>query len=293
MPTQAPPAIGAHVSIAGGLSRSLARADAVGARAIQIFVTNPRGWAPGPDPASVEVTAFRDGIAARNLPVFVHAPYLINPGAPDALVAARSAAALAVALERATLIGASGVVVHAGSAVRADNFDAALRQAADLLRGVLDAAPDGAPPLLIEPTAGGGAALASTVESLGRYLDVIDDDRVGVCLDTCHLHAAGHDLALPGALKRTIAAAARLIGPDRIRLMHVNDSRDPAGSRRDRHASIGAGTIGVDGLLDLFTAPGLRGVALIVETPETEQVADIQTLVRLSDEAKGQSSPSR
>jgi deoxyribonuclease-4 len=275
--------IGAHISIAGGLARALTRADSVGARAIQIFVTNPRGWAPGPDPGSAEVAAFRAGIDERGLPVFVHAPYLINPGAPDALVAARSAAALAVVIERATLIGASGVVVHAGSAVRADRHDEALAQAADLIRGVLDAAPDGAPQLLVEPTAGGGAALASDVPSLGRYLAAVDDPRVGVCLDTCHLHAAGHDLVPVGALKRTVAAVVRTIGAGRIGLVHVNDSRDPCGSKRDRHASMGNGTIGVESFGELFTAPGLRGVPLVVETPEIDQAVDIEVLTTLRD----------
>ncbi|MCW2526144.1 MAG: nfo [Pseudonocardiales bacterium] len=275
--------IGAHISIAGGLSRALTRADSVGAQVIQIFVTNPRGWAPGPDPAPAEVTAFRDGIAERALPVFVHAPYLINPGAPDALVAARSAAALAVAIERATLIGASGVVVHAGSAVRADRHDEALTQAGDLIRGVLDAAPDGAPRLLVEPTAGGGAALASDVASLGRYLAALDDPRVGVCLDTCHLHAAGHDLAPIGALKRTVASVTRTIGAGRIGLVHVNDSRDPCGSKRDRHASMGNGTIGIESFGELFTTPGLRGVPFVVETAEVDQAADIEVLTKLRE----------
>jgi deoxyribonuclease-4 len=277
--------VGAHVSIAGGLLKALDRADAVGAEVIQIFVTNPRGWAAGPDPDPLQVAAFRAGAAERRLPVFVHAPYLINVGAPDALIAARSAAGLAVAIERATLVGADGVVVHAGSAVRADRFDAALAQAGDLIRGVLDTAPDGAPDLLIEPTAGGGAALASTVPSLAAYLAAIDDPRVGVCLDTCHLHAAGHNLTGPGALTKTIRSVVRSIGRGRIGLVHVNDSRDPAGSRRDRHACVGDGTIGTEPLADLFRTPGLRGVPMVVETPDADQARDLATLARLRSAA--------
>ncbi len=273
--------IGAHVSIAGGLvSGALRRADAIGAGAIQIFITNPRGWSPGPDPEAADVAAFRSGADERGLQVFVHAPYLINLGAPDPLVATRSEAALALAVARATALGARGVVVHAGSAVVPGRLDAALAQAAAAVGRVLDGAPDGAPRLLIEPTAGGGAALASDLTSLGRYLAALGhDERVGLCLDTCHLHAAGHDLSAPGGVRRTVAAIVRSVGRGRIGLVHVNDSRDRAGSRRDRHASLGTGTIGADAFGELFTAPGTRHVPLVVETPEADQLADL-TLLR-------------
>jgi deoxyribonuclease IV len=270
--------IGAHVSVSGGLVRgALPLSDRVDAEVIQIFVANPRGWAaPAPDAAGDE--AFRAACTERGLPVFVHAPYLINFGSPSAETLARSAAALEFSLRRGAAVGASGVVVHAGSAVLGNRWDEAMEQ---VRAQVLPLLRDDGPRLLIEATAGGGGALASDVESLGAYLDVLDDPRVGICLDTCHLHAAGHDLSAPGGTKKTIAALIRRIGRGRIGLVHVNDSRDPVGSKRDRHAALGEGTIGLDGLRGLFAAPGLRGVPMVVETADADHARDVATLKAL------------
>jgi deoxyribonuclease-4 len=154
---------------------------------------------------------------------------------------------------------------------------------------VLPLIDDAGPRLLIEPTAGGGGALASDVDSIGAYLDALDDARVGVCLDTCHLHAAGHDLRTQ--LRSTVNAIARRIGRGRIGLVHVNDSRDPCGSKRDRHASVGSGSIGLDGLRDLFAIAALRGVAMVVETDDTGHAADIAALKALRTETGRQKAP--
>ena len=242
--------IGAHVSAAGGLARALPRADAIGAEALQVFVANTRAWAhPAGDPAGDE--EFR-ATCAR--PLFVHAPYLINFGSPSPDTLARSTRALEFSLRRAAAIGARGLVVHAGSAVLGNRWDEAVRQVREHVLPVLEAI-DG-PELLIEPTAGGGGALASDAASLAAYLDVLGrSERVGVCLDTCHLHAAGHDLSTREAFATALRAYGRAAGRGRIGLVHVNDSRDPAGSKRDRHASIGAGTIGRDAFAALFTSP--------------------------------------
>jgi deoxyribonuclease-4 len=170
--------------------------------------------------------------------------------------------------------------VHAGSAVLADRLDDALRRLPDHLLPVLDTAPG--PPLLIEPTAGGGAALAAGPTSLAAYLDTVGrDERVGVCLDTCHVHAAGHDLSTAPGFAAALRVYTRAVGRGRIGLIHVNDSRDPAGSRRDRHETIGAGTIGRESFAALFASPVIRGVPLVVETADTSHRADIATLVAL------------
>jgi deoxyribonuclease IV len=268
--------IGAHVSVAGGLVRVLPRADAVGAEALQIFLANSRAWAhPVTDPAADE--QFRDSCAR---PVFVHAPYLINFGSPSPDTLARSARALEFSLRRAAAIGARGVVVHAGSAVLGNRWPDAMRQLRAHVLPVLDAVDS--PALLIEPTAGGGGALASDAGSLSAYLDVLGrSERIGVCLDTCHLHAAGHDLATRAGFAAALRAYGRAAGPGAIKLVHVNDSRDPAGSKRDRHASIGAGTIGRDSFAALFHTSVTRGVPLIVETAEADHAADITTLKAL------------
>jgi deoxyribonuclease-4 len=273
--------VGAHISAAGGLGRALPRAAEVGAEVIQVFVANPRAWAPPPpDP---------DGDAAFaadcRLPVFVHAPYLINFGSPSADTLARSGDALAFSLRRAAAIGARGVVLHAGSAVLGNRWEDAMAQVRAAVLGVLDAVPE-APRLLIEPTAGGGGALAADPPSLAAYLDALGrDERIGVCLDTCHMHAAGADLSTPESFGRTLRAYARSVGPGRIGLLHVNDSRDPAGSKRDRHESIGRGTIGLDPFAALFAAPATRRVPMVVETLDTQQAADIAAVKKLREAA--------
>ncbi len=270
--------VGAHVPVSGGLARgAFARADAIGAEAVQIFAGNPRGWAETPfDPATDD--AFRAACAARSMPVFVHAPYLINFGSPVPETLSRSARALAFTLCRADALGAAGVVVHAGSAVSGNRYDDAMRQVRERVLPLLDGA---RARLLIEPTAGGGGALASTVDSLAAYLDVLGDQRVGVCLDTCHLHAAGHDISTRQGMARTLAATVRAIGRGRIGLVHVNDSRDPAGSKRDRHAALGDGTIGLASFAALFSSPATRGVPLVVETAPADHARDIAALKEL------------
>lgn len=278
MPPVRRSAIGAHVAVAGGLSRALAHAERIGAEVVQLFVANPRAWrAPGVDERGD--AGFAEACAERGLAVYVHAPYLVNFGSPSADTRAHSAGALQFSLERARRIGARGVVLHAGSAVGA-SWDTAMAQVRRCVLPVLDAVPG--VPLLVEPTAGGGGALASDAASLAGYLDVLGrDERVGVCLDTCHMHAAGHDLSSPHSFAAALRAFGKAAGRGRIGLVHVNDSRDPAGSRRDRHASLGAGTIGGEPFGRLFSAPAVRGVPFVVETEESCHPADVATLKRL------------
>ena len=279
MPPSLPP-IGAHISVAGGLLRALPRIASVGATAAQVFVANSRAWAePSFDPALDEEFA-----ASCAVPVYVHAPYLINFGSPSEVTLEKSLSAMQFSLRRAAAIGARGVVVHAGSAVLGNARDLALKQTREAVLRALDAVPS-APALLIEPTAGGGGALAADAGSTAEYLAMFDgDERLGLCLDTCHLHAAGHDLSNADGLLRTFRAFKRI---GRIGLLHVNDSRDPAGSKRDRHASPGAGTIGLDALAALFRSPVTRRVPMIIETEDVNHAADIATVRGLAARAAG------
>jgi deoxyribonuclease-4 len=189
-------------------------------------------------------------------------------------------------------------VLHAGWSVGAAP-DRALRQVREHLLPVLDGAWTRSsarrPPLaLVEPTAGGAGALASDAPSLGDYLDALGrDERMGVCLDTCHMHAAGHDLGSPDSFARALRMFARAAGRGRVRLVHVNDSHDPAGSRRDRHAAVGRGRIGRDAFGALFTVPGVGRAALVVETAEADQAADIATLKALRTAARPLTAPPR
>jgi deoxyribonuclease-4 len=252
------------VPVAGGWLKALAYAEEISAAAVQVFVSNPRGWALSPgDPAKDE--EFRGRCADASLPVFVHAPYLVNFGSPTEATLRKSVDAVAHSLARGAAIGARGVVVHAGSCVASAHRDDAMVQLREHLLPLLDRE---GPALLIEPTAGGGQALCSTVQDLGPYFAQLDDhERLGVCLDTCHAFAAGHDLAAPGGMKKTLDALVRAVGRSRLQLVHANDSKDPLGSLRDRHESIGAGHIGKDPFAELFRHPATRNVPVVVETP--------------------------
>ena len=265
------PLIGAHVPTAGGLARSaLPYREAVGACAVQVFVSNPRGWALSDgDPAQDE--AFRAGCA--DVPVYVHAPLLVNLGSPTPATVKRSKQALAHCLRRGRAIGARAVVFHAGSAVDSGHARVALRQVRRALRPLLDeAAETGGPRLLVEPSAGGGRCLAARVEDLGPYLEAVDwHPWLGVCFDTCHAWAAGHDLAAPGGMAATLDALVTTIGADRRALVHANDSKDACGSARDRHESVGKGTIGEAAFGELLAHPAVASrVPVIVETPNDD-----------------------
>ena len=271
---------------------ALPYARRVQAQAVQVFLGNPRGWATG-DSDPDQDNAFGNVCAAERLPVFVHTQYLINLGSPQPVTYERSVAALGKALERAEAVGAAGLVLHAGSAVDPASRDLALAQTREALLPLLDSLetrqPSGVLRLLIEPTPGGAGALAATVEDLGPYFDALDHHpRLGVCLDTCHAYAAGHDLAAPGGVRRTLNLLVKTVGRGRLGLVHANDSRDPLGSKRDRHASIGVGTIGIDPFAELFVHPATRGVPLIIETPGGEQqhLKDVKALKRLRDTAR-------
>lgn len=278
--------VGSHTPTAGGLARAaLPYVDAAGSEAVQVYVSNSRGWAlPPGDPAQDE--AFRAGCAERGLPVYIHASLLVNLGSPTAATVERSTATLAHALARGKAIGAAGVVFHAGSAVDPAHAERAMTQVRETLLPLLDAAArTGGPRLLVEPSAGGGQSLASRVEHLGPYLDAVDwHPWLGVCFDTCHAWAAGHDLAAPGGMTRTLDALVATVGPDRLLLVHANDSRDACGSTRDRHETIGKGQIGEDAFAELMAHPATAGVPVIVETPTEKHhghAADIATLQRL------------
>jgi deoxyribonuclease-4 len=284
-----PPLLGAHVPVAKGLVRQgIAYAEEVGAEAIQVFTSNPRGWQPSPgDPA--EDNAFRDAAGARGWPVFVHAPYLINLGSPSEPTAEKSSEALIHTLGRAARIGARGVVLHSGTATvlprgtpAADHDEAALARLSKRLRPILDAVPDDGPRLLIEPTAGGGRPLCAAVEGLEPYLAALEHHpNLGVCLDTCHAYAAGEDLRAPGGVDAVLRRIAQLAGPDALALVHANDSKDPLGSNRDRHETLGAGTIGTEAFRILVTHPLLADVPIVVETPGgAEQHATDISLLR-------------
>jgi deoxyribonuclease-4 len=278
--------IGSHTKTAGGLAKAaLPYADSAGSEAVQLYVSNSRGWAlPPGDPA--QDTLFRDGCGERGLPAYIHASLLVNLGSPTSLTVSRSVETLEHALRRGAAIGATAVVFHAGSSVDAEHDAKALHQLREALLPVLDvAAAEGLPRLLVEPSAGGGRSLAAKVQDLAPYLAAVEDHPwLGVCFDTCHAWAAGHDLATPGGMTATLDALIATVGPDRLRLIHANDSKDECGSTRDRHETIGAGRIGTAAFAELFAHPATAGIPVIVETPSeghAGHAADIALLKSL------------
>ncbi|MFD7920421.1 deoxyribonuclease IV [Streptomyces sp. NPDC059740] len=276
--------VGGHIQVAGGLARTgLPYAAAIGAEAVQVFVANPRGWAtPTGVPAQDE--EFRERCAADGVPVYVHAPYLINFGSHTPETVERSVTSLRHSLVRGRAVGARGVVVHTGSATGGRPREVALAQVRERVRPLLaelDPADEDTPWLLLEPTAGQGASLCSLVGDLGPYFEALDHHpRLGVCLDTCHAFAAGHDMAAPGGVKRLLDELVDTVGEGRLRLVHANDSKDVVGAHKDRHENIGAGHIGADPFGELLRHPATAGVPLVIETPGGKEghAADVARL---------------
>jgi deoxyribonuclease-4 len=276
------PLIGSHATVTGGLATGgLTYAAQAGAEVIQVFVSNPRGWAQSTgDPAQDE--ALRES----GIPVFIHAPYLVNIGSADPAVAQKSAQAVGFALRRGAQVGARGVVVHTGSAVGWSR-DEALRQVGALLLPVLDALGDDGPDLLLEPMAGQGQMLCARAGDLEAYLEALQrHPKAGVCLDTCHMFAAGHDLTSPGGVDAMLAELAAAAGPSRVKLVHANDSMESLGSKKDRHESIGKGSIGVEPFRALLAHPVLAEVPFVVETPggKDGHARDITLLREIRDQ---------
>jgi deoxyribonuclease IV len=269
--------VGTHVRVGTGLVRgALAQADAIGAETIQVFVGNPRGWAASPGDPVVDA-AFRDACAAAGRRVFVHTPYLVNLGSPTTATSQRSVATVAHNLRRAAEIGAEGVVVHTGSCVDDGTLDRAMRQVREGLLPVLDAVGADGPWLLLEPTAGQGRSLCAGVDDLEPYLAALDGHpAVGVCLDTCHVFAAGAPRDEPGGTTATVDRLVEVGGPGRLRLVHANDSMDVRGALRDRHQRIGDGYIGLGAFEELFAHPATDGVPFVLETPGSRDVGDPQ-----------------
>ncbi|MEU7902344.1 deoxyribonuclease IV [Actinoplanes sp. NPDC049118] len=281
MPVSRP--VGSHTKTSGGLAKAaLPYVDAAGSEALQVYVSNSRGWALPPGDPKQDVL-FRDGCGERGLPAYIHASLLVNLGSPTELTVERSVQTLEHALRRGAAIGATAVVYHAGSSVEEDLGGKALHRLREALLPLLDtAAARGLPRILVEPSAGGGRSLASKVQDLGPYLAALEHHPwLGVCFDTCHAWAAGHDLARPGGMTETLDALVATVGPDRLQLIHANDSKDECGSTRDRHETIGAGRIGTAPFAELLAHPATAGVPVIVETPSKEHeghAADIAVL---------------
>jgi len=266
------PRLGAHTPTSGGMAkRSIAYAQEVKAEAIQVFASNPRGWAM-PD-ANIEADKlFRDKALELDIETYVHAPFLINLGSPTVATYENSVASTAYSLKRGREIGSKGVVIHTGSAVDTNHVDKAWKQIKKGMMPVLNNLTDSDPWLLLEPTAGQGQSLVKKLEDLLNYFEALEwHPKVGVCLDTCHVFAAGHDIAKKGGMTETVDLLVKLVGIERIQLIHANDSMDVCGALKDRHQNLGDGEIGIKPFEELLAHPVVANAPLILETPGMEE----------------------
>ena len=277
-----PDELGAHMSIAGGLHLALERGHALGCFAVQIFVKNQRQWAVRPLGAD-EVGAFRAARRASGIPsVFAHASYLINLASPDAAAWARAVDAFTDELERAEALGLASVAIHPGSHL-GTGVEAGLTRVAAAVRETLRRTRGYRVRIALENTAGGGGTLGRTFGELGALLDRAGRARrVGVCLDTCHLFAAGYDLRAPEGYRAAVAECAEAVGLERVLAFHLNDAKAPLGSGLDRHENIGRGRLGLGPFRRLLNDARFAAIPKVLETPkDPEPAADLRNLAVL------------
>lgn len=263
--------LGCHLSIAKGFSRAIDEAEKLGNNALQFFSHNASAWRMK-DLTDEIAGRFRNRRSASSVGyLVVHTMYLLNLASPDEVLYERSIDALIEEVRRAGLLGADALVTHLGAHV-----GSGLEAGIDRIAGALDWLV-GSPAwdeasgvrLLLENTAGSGTTIGSSFDELATILaTVADTTRIGVCLDTCHAFAAGYDLRTRNAFAGTLERFDRTVGLDRLEMIHLNDSRSPLGSRRDRHAHIGQGEIGAAGIGAVVRHPRLRDTPFVLETPK-------------------------
>ncbi|HVE69277.1 MAG TPA: deoxyribonuclease IV [Solirubrobacteraceae bacterium] len=281
--------VGAHVSPAGGPANAVARGEERGAEAIQFFNQNPRAWRAR-EYTDEEVAAYREALEASPVvrDCVIHAVYLINCASEDPEIRAKSLNSLTIALRSGAALGVRGVVLHAGSALLGADEDATARavtRAAAVIREALAESEDCA--LHLENTAGSGGTLGRSFHELAALIDQAGgDERLGMCLDSCHLWASGFDVATAGGLAGVIDECVEVAGLERLGSLHVNDSKTPRGSNVDRHAPLGDGELGRDGIAVFLSEPRFDGLPVIFEGPGLEGKAPAKGDVDLMRELR-------
>jgi deoxyribonuclease IV len=257
--------IGAHVSTAGGLHNAVARGAALGCEAVQVFNQSPRMWRPTAY-GDEDFSAFNDAIAQSSIgAAVIHAVYLVNCASAEAGVRRKSLASVTQSLRVGAAIGARGVILHPGSAKTGDVARAIKRAGKTIAAALADSERCD---LHLENTAGAGGTLGRSVDELAALIDAAGgDERLGVCLDSCHLLASGYDIRTRAGVDALIAEVSAKIGLARVRSLHLNDSQTPLGSNRDRHANVGAGEIGERGCASFLGARAFDRLPCVLETP--------------------------
>ncbi len=268
---------GFHISIAGGFSKVVERAKVRGCETIQFFSRNPRGWKYDPlDEADIK--KFREAIQHSKLfPVFLHLPYLPNIASRESKFYKRSIDSIATDLERAEQLEAQYLIVHIGHRMTSPE-DEAIGAVIYGINQALERAKNSVI-LLLENTAGQGTEIGYSFEQIKKIIDGINErERIGVCLDTAHSFEAGYNLSNKEGIEKTFESFEQTIGLKRLHLLHLNDSKTPLGSRKDRHWHIGEGYIGLDGFRYLVNHPLLKHLPGIMETPRKDTVEDLKNM---------------
>ena len=281
--------IGAHLPTSKGFSHALKEAQLLNCDCLQIFSKSPQQW--NAKPLDMEKAAiFRDEWRASKLsPLVAHDSFLINLASPDEALREKSIAAMIDEIERADILGCDFLVTHCGAHVqksRADGEELGLQRLILSLNRVLELTPDANVRIALENTAAQGTCLGGPFEHLRFVLQSVNSDRLRVCFDTCHAHAAGHDLSTPEKVQIVIEDFNRVVGIDKLAVIHLNDSKGEAGQHLDRHEHIGIGTIGRDSMRTILCHPLLRDKPFILETPETETMiaTNLETVRELRGE---------
>ncbi|HEU4324073.1 MAG TPA: deoxyribonuclease IV [Roseiflexaceae bacterium] len=273
---------GAHMSISGGLHRAFEQGERAGCDTIQIFSKNQQQWRAKPL-TDQEIALFKAEQERTGFgPLVVHDSYLINLASPKDDLWEKSTAAFTEELERCAALGIPYLVTHPG-AHTGSGEEVGLRREAEALNRLFDAGVGGDVTVLLETTAGQGTVLGHRFEHLALLFELVKrPERMGVCVDTCHLLAAGYEFRTPEGYAATFAEFDRLIGLDRIKVFHVNDSQKDLGSRVDRHTHIGEGYVGLEGFRLLVNDPRFAGRPMILETPKGDDLAeDVANLAKL------------
>jgi deoxyribonuclease IV len=272
--------IGAHVSPAGGLPRAIKRGVERDCRSIQIFNQSPRMWRPTVF-REEDVRAFREAMDASQIDaVLIHAVYLLNCASEDPDIREKSLLSLTHSLRVGHGIGAAGVVLHPGSAKAGDPAEAVLRAGGTIREALAESE---VCPLHLENTAGAGGTLGRSIDELAGLLEAGGGgERLGLCLDSCHLFASGYDIRTYAGMDALTQEVAEKIGIERIGSLHLNDSQAPLGSNRDRHANVGEGEIGEDGCAAFLSAPALGRLPCVLETPGENRSGPTREEVQLA-----------
>ena len=275
---------GVHVSVAGGLPKSVERAVKLGCETMQIFVGNPRGWhSPSPkDEAVAEFRKLRDKSGID--PVVVHMPYLANLASENKDFLAMSIEMAREQMRRSELLGADFLVCHMGKA----DPDEGMKRMVRSIRKVLGRKKHTCM-FLLENTAGQGREMGRGLEEIGELLGLLSRQDVGLCLDTCHAHAAGYDLSSQAGFEGFVRDFTQHIDPKSLKVVHLNDSLRETGCRVDRHEHIGVGTIGADGFQRFLGWAAIRELPGILETPkkkDSDDLANLKAIRRLERSAR-------